>query len=450
MLSNNIKKVFLLLIFSFTASVNAEVETTDYTQRYIVQLKENTNKEKILREGIDGREVNIIREFDSIHTIIVEFTDGFEVDADLEDENVETIVKDRLIKWIDPIPSVELEIDAPRKLTVTPGVKRIGADTSKVGSSARINAIVAIIDSGIDAKHKSLNVIKQVNFVSGESSEDLNGHGTHVAGSVACKNSENGVFGVAPGAKLIALKVLDEYGRGWNSDIIAAIDWVTEHSKEIDVVNMSLGGYRGADAVDLMHEAIKKSVAKGVVYVAAAGNDGLNIFYDLNNSYNQVPASYPEVMTVSAMVASDGVAGGYGPSTFYGKDDRLAFFSNYSDRDHPFNPVQSPGACIDVAAPGVDILSTAPGNKYQVMSGTSMASPHVAGAVARYIAENRSRLFPQGVKDAKSVYKIRQAFIDRAEPQESWNKEGTADDPDPYHEGLIRILDATYEKREKI
>lgn len=434
--------IFALMITSLSTQAFSynEREEVHHGQRYLVQLKEPGDKEKILIEGIDGREVTIIRELESINAMIVEFTDGLEVDADeIEDDKVKTIKADRYRKWIEPESEDDLEVDPPRRLTVPDGVSRIKADTFRLGSGKKINATVAIIDTGIDAKHKSLNVVKQINFVENEDHTDYHGHGTHVAGTVGGINKGNGVVGVAPGAKLIALKVLNRDGIGSDTALISAVEWVTQHADEIDVVNMSLGQGRGYGD-DLLHEAIKKSVEKGVVYVVAAGNQSVNIYHGKSSAANTVPAAYPEVMTVSAMVASDSVSGGYGPNTNAGTDDTIASFSNYSERNPLNNPVKSPGGGIDVAAPGVDILSTYPNNQFKVLSGTSMASPHAAGLVARYIAKHRNTLFPRGKKNAQTVYKIRQLFIDRAEPQDQWNRQGYINPSRSYHEGLIQFV----------
>lgn len=404
---------------------------------YIVQLNENVTIEKIREEGIGGREVKIIRELNSINAAVVEFTDGYEVDAEFEDENIKSIEEDRIIRLIDPIESDddEFEVDAVIEAKAVPlGIQRIGGDKDLI--SKKIDATIAIIDTGVDFQHRSLNVVRTVNFVKGEKSTDLNGHGTHVAGIAAAKNNGSRVIGVSPGAKIVALKVFDQFGSGNTSDIIAAIDWVTEHADEIDVVNMSLGGVRGSGE-DLMHKAIQASVEKGVVYVVAAGNSAENVYASENCPWNVVPASYPEVMTVSAMVDSDGMSGGYGPPTDSGRDDGLASFSNYSTSAPANNRVKSPGHCIDVAAPGVDILSSIPGNKFKKYSGTSMASPYVAGVVARYIAKNRKKLFRNG-KNSEAVYTIRQHLIDRAQPQEKWNSGMHRDSLSS--EGLIQIL----------
>src|SRR5262245_975057 len=324
--------------------------------------------------------------------------------------------------------------------TVPTGVKRIGAISSAAakidGLDERVDVDIAIIDTGIDLTHPDLNVYRGVSFsASNTTGNDGHGHGTHVAGTAAALDNNIGVVGVAPGARLWAVKALDDTGSGALSAIIAAVDYVTQHASEIEVANMSLGGQGTSDSLRL---AIQRSVAAGVVYVVAAGNSGFEVYGgdDVFGTWDDFfPASYPEVMTVSALVDTDGQAGGTGSSTSYGADDTLATFSNYSKSVVAGNPVTSPGAAIDVAAPGVNILSTYKGGVYATMSGTSMASPHVAGAVALYISRYGR------ASDAAGVASIRQALINAAEPQSSWGVNPT--NPNPFKdfnpEGLINV-----------
>ena len=322
---------------------------------------------------------------------------------------------------------------------VPTGVRRIGADVSPAakidGIDERVNADIAIIDTGIDLTHPDLNVYRNVTFVSGTTSgNDDNGHGSHVAGIAAALDNGIGVVGVAPGARLWAVKVLDNTGSGTMSLVAAGIDYVTQHAGEIEVANLSLGAY--SPQTDSLRLAIQNSVAKGVVYVVAAGNSHVELFAEdyVLGGWDYLPAAYPEVMTVSALVDTDGKAGGAGSSTTWGADDTLATFSNYSLHLAPGNPVNSPGLMIDVAAPGVNIYSTYMGGSYATMSGTSMASPHVAGAVALYISQ-----FGRAY-DAAGVYAIRQALINAAEPQNSWGiNPPNPNLADSYPEGLINV-----------
>jgi len=259
---------------------------------------------------------------------------------------------------------------------------------------------------------------------------DGHGHGSHVAGIAAAKNNDFGVVGVAPGARLWAVRVLDNNGSGWTSWIIAGIDWVTAHADTIEVANMSLGGQGFSSA---MREAIQESVAQGVVYVVAAGNDSRDVYGNdgrFGTSDDFVPAAYPEVAAISALADSDGRYGGAGPTTAYGPDDSFASFSNFSRSVTTGNPVTSPGAAIDLMCPGVNIYSTYRNGQYATFSGTSMASPHAAGLAALYIAQNGR------AHDAVGVYAIRQALIDAGVDQNVAGGLAVLNDPDANHERL--------------
>jgi subtilisin family serine protease len=271
---------------------------------------------------------------------------------------------------------------------VPTGVERIGASPSTtnaarlsshaqgVGSSA-VNADIAILDTGIDMNHPDLNVYAQKTFVAGTSTaNDDNGHGTHVAGIAAAIDNSIGVVGVAPGARLWAVKVMDKTGAGALSDVIAGIDYITSHANEIDVVNMSFGCQCDSAALT---SAVNNAVSAGITFVAAAGNSG-------SDASTFSPASNPNVIAVGAIADSDGRCGGLGPATQYGNDDTFATFSNY-------------GPKVTIAAPGVNILSTYYGGSYSTLSGTSMAAPHVAGAAALYKSSHPSAS-PAEVKSA--------------------------------------------------
>lgn len=210
--------------------------------------------------------------------------------------------------------------------------------------------------------HPDLNVSKNISFVQGaKKGNDDNGHGTHVAGIAAAKDDSNGVVGVAPGARIWAVKVLDRNGSGYLSDVIKGIDYVTANTLQIKVANMSLGCQCYSAA---MNTAITNSVAAGVTYVVASGNNAMNA-----STFS--PANHPNVIAVSAIVDTDGKCGGQGKPTGYGADDTFASFSNF-------------GSAVDIVAPGVNIYSTWKNGGYNTISGTSMASPHVAGAAALY------------------------------------------------------------------
>jgi subtilisin family serine protease len=316
--------------------------------------------------------------------------------------------KDPRIKSIEP----DLVMRIAEQTTPT-GVDRIEADlnaTARIdGTDERVNVTVAVIDTGIDLDHPDLNV--DVNLSGGFDSRDPgdandeNGHGTHVAGTIGALDNDYGVVGVAPGVKLVAVRVLGADGSGYLSDIIKGIDYVTANAGSIAVANMSLGGTGVSSAY---RTAFQNSVAAGVVYTVAAGNSGKDIYGRDGNFGTRddfIPAAYPEVATISAMADSDGEPGGSGATTSYGADDSFASFSNYSRYVVSGNPVSSPGAAIDLILPGVSILSTYKNGGYATMSGTSMASPHAAGLAALYIAERGKPV------DAAGVTAVRQALI---------------------------------------
>ena len=245
----------------------------------------------------------------------------------------------------------------------------------------RVDADVAILDTGIDIDHPDLNVVGGTNCLQSVrrrgrttyycddnvSPDDDQYHGTHVAGTVAALDNGIGVVGVAPGARLWAVKVLDANGSGYTSGIIAGIDWVVAQGN-IEVMNLSLGGSGVSSAYQT---AIDNAVANGVAVVVAAGNSSAD-------SSNYSPAFVPSAITVSALADFDGLEGGLGTSCYADDtevDDTLADFSNY-------------GSPVDIAAPGYCVLSTIP-TEYDVaqpgyysLDGTSMAAPHVAGAAA--------------------------------------------------------------------
>ena len=263
------------------------------------------------------------------------------------------------------------------------GINRIDGELSSTASgngSGSVNVNVAVIDTGIDPSHPDLNVVGGKDCAPGLGFTDLNGHGSHVAGTIAAKDDANGVVGVAPGARLWAVKVLTDAGVGLTSDIVCGIDWVTSTRSDLDpnnniaVANMSLGGGGSDDGNcgnsnnDAEHKAICRAVQAGVTFVVAAGNDGV----DFRSS---VPAAYDEVLTVSAVTDYNGQPGGGGASTCRsGVDDQYADFSNFAvlaaDQNHT------------IAAPGTCIHSTYMAGMYDTLSGTSMASPHVAGVAA--------------------------------------------------------------------
>jgi subtilisin len=289
------------------------------------------------------------------------------------------------------------------------GVRRVQAATTTTTREPS-SANVAVIDTGIDLAHSDLNARDGKNCVGTGPAQDDEGHGTHVAGTIGARNDGAGVVGMAPGTQLFAVKVLDAQGSGTWSQIICGIDWVTatrsdgDPSNDIAVANMSLGGPGQriapcATTTDPLHRAICASTAAGVTYVVAAGNDGWDFDYA---SMPDTPAAYPEVLTVTAMGDSDGRAGASGgaPACAPGEaDDRYASFSNFA--------ATAAGRAHTIAGPGVCVTSTMPGGGYGTMSGTSMAAPHLAGAVALCLGEAGAAGPCAGLSPAQIVSKLR-------------------------------------------
>ncbi len=220
--------------------------------------------------------------------------------------------------------------------------------------------VVAVVDTGVQSDHPDLQgrLVEGLNVIDPASPpEDDVGHGTHVAGIIAAQvNNQEGVAGITWYTKIMPIKVLDNTGAGSAYAVAEGVIWAADHGAH--VINMSLGNYAQAQ---FLHDAIQYAVNKGVVVVAASGND--------NTDRPGYPAAYPEVIAVSATDPGGG----------------KAEYSNYGDY-------------MDVAAPGTSIASTYPGSRYAALSGTSMASPHVA-ALASLVRAANPQLTPAEVAD---------------------------------------------------
>jgi len=273
------------------------------------------------------------------------------------------------------------------------GVARVGGGADASGQH------IYIIDTGIDSDHSDLAANLGNGFAPvtckgrtcNQSWDDDNGHGTHVAGSAAAINDNAGVIGVAPGATLHAIKVLSSQGSGAFSGIIAGIDWMTSEviaRGQPAVANMSLGGggsktgtctSSGFTGSDAFHQSICTAKNAGVVFVVAAGNDG-------GDAQNATPAAYDDaVITVSATSSSDDW-----PS-----------WSNWGDNSASWTTNNS--APVAIAAPGVSILSTWNNGGTNTISGTSMASPHVAGGAALFLAGSAQQANASAFTNARAA-----------------------------------------------
>ena len=318
-------------------------------------------------ESVGGK---VTRKFTLIDSLVAVFPDNLKDSSIYSLKGVTDVAEDSYIRWIEaapasmnsvPLPTVESALnmirtgegwEAPVFSEIRPevdpaekeipwGVKRVNA-AGAWGFTAGKGVKVAVVDTGINFTHPDLAPNYKGGWnaiISTASPMDDQGHGTHVSGTIAAVRDLKGVVGVAPEVDLYGVKVLDKNGSGQYSWVVAGIEWAVMNG--MDVINMSLGGGSGTEALKAI---MKKSKEMGVAVVCAAGNDSGPVNF---------PAKYPEAIAVSASDSAD----------------KIASFS-------------SRGPEIVVIAPGVNVYSTRKGGGYTTMSGTSMACPHTAGLAA--------------------------------------------------------------------
>lgn len=322
----SILTVFIILL-GLMPDANAEVVTSTLSsnERVIVVFRGKADKNLV------GQAKGIIkREYKNANALSVSVP-SIAIKALKNNPNVIAVEPDVVIK--------------AKSQTLDWGVNRIEAPTAWASSFTGKGVKIGIVDSGI-ATHEDLSIAGGVSFTSYTTSYlDDNGHGTHIAGIIGAKNNGYGTVGVANEASLYAVKVLGKDGSGYLSEIIAGIDWCI--TNKMDIINLSLGSSTSSYA---LQQVVDKAYSQGILVVAAAGNDGTT-----TGSLDTVnyPAKYDSVIAVSATDS---------------RDARASFSST--------------GSKIEVAAPGVNILSTYLNNQYVSISGTSMAAPYVAGNLA--------------------------------------------------------------------
>jgi subtilisin len=334
------------------------------TDRRIVSCRAETSMADC-RAAAGTMGCRVDRELPLIHAVVIEVsaTKLFMASADLSvAAGVERVDSDRKVHWLESLPEFDAAtIDAgalarriqelqPKfasaagpKPRIPWGVARVGAPQVWARTQGE-GAPVAVIDTGIDATHPDLagQVAGGINILDPQHPDnwkDDEGHGTHVSGTIAGSGLNGGIAGVAPKARLWAVKVLDKDGNGNYDDVIAGIEWAMNHG--IKIANMSLGADEGSEP---LHRAVQAALAKGMIIIAAAGNSGGTVGF---------PGAYPEAIAVGASDSADHVA-----------------------------PFSSRGPEVAYIAPGVEITSTKLGGGYTNMSGTSMASPHICGLAA--------------------------------------------------------------------
>lgn len=305
-------------------------------------------------EFVSGQGGNIKRTYKIINAISADIPEE-SIDIIKRSPNVEYVEMDEKVfahnaEWRGNVPIGTCQAIQILKQTVPWGISRIGAPLVHAVGNTGKGIRVGILDTGIDYNHEDLkgNYKGGYNFVDNNNDPmDRNGHGTHVAGTIAAEDNDVGVIGVAPQAHLYSVKVLSYDSTGTASDIISGLEWSVDN--RMQVINMSLGSDESSVSVQ---RAVDNTYNAGVLVVVAAGNSGNAAGIGNNVDY---PAKYNSVVSVGATDIND---------------NRASFSST--------------GPRLELSAPGVNILSTLNGgiNKYGTLSGTSMSCPHVTGAAA--------------------------------------------------------------------
>jgi subtilisin family serine protease len=305
--------------------------------------------------------------------------------ASMTDEDAAKLKNDRRVAIVEPDKVIALgppsgvgKPPPPPSGQTTPwGITRVGGGVNYTGTKK-----AWIIDTGVDLTHPDLNVSTTLNatFINNTTPNDQNGHGTHVAGTIAAKNNTIGVIGVAAGCQVVSVRVLNKQGSGTTSGIIAGVNYVAANAASGDVANMSLGGGVSTTLDAAVLSASYNSITgKYIWFSIAAGNSSANA-----NNYSPARVNGDYIRTVSAM----------------GQNDLWASFSNYG------NPP------IDWCAPGVSIYSTWKDGGYNTISGTSMAAPHIAGLLILKSTQTSDGIFhvanvindPDGTPDKIGIY----------------------------------------------
>lgn len=369
--------VILTLLISTAARAQFCPLDAGETVQKIVACKPGVSTDRC-RELAQSVGCSVVRELPSINAIVIELP-AFRADAAetklMRTFQVDLVETDKVVNWLKAVtaappaaaPQFEFgegvrdilkKISSMKPVAVADpeqpwGIRRVNAAASWTSPRGQgQGAIVAVIDTGIARSHPDLAGVVLGGFNAldpkkPDAWDDDQGHGSHVAGTIAGKRDGKGVVGVAPMARLYAVKVLDADGNGGYSSVIAGIEWAVK--KGAKVANMSLGADEGSEA---LKRAVAAASKAGMTIVAAAGNGGGAVGF---------PASYPETLAIGASDVKDAVA-------------------EFSSR----------GPEVDFIAPGVDVKSVKMEGGYEELSGTSMATPHVAGLAALAVARGAS------------------------------------------------------------
>lgn len=318
-----------------TEKVQAATITTDSQKKVIVVLKDKSStKDKSSKLKTKGK---IVKELDNVHIITTTLSDT-EINDLKKDKNVTSIEEDSKIFAVQDIETTDW------------GITKVGAEKSWTSGYTGAGVNIAIIDTGVNSSHPDLlgaiaGGVSEVSYTT--SYQDDNGHGTHCAGIVGARQNGTGIVGIAPQSSIYAVKALDNSGSGNTSDIIAGIDWAI--GQKMNIISMSLGSQTSSTA---LQSACNSANSNGILVVAAAGNNGTAKVSKNTDTINY-PARYDSVIAVGATDSSN----------------NRAYFS-------------STGKELDVVAPGYQIVSDNYTGGTIIKSGTSMATPYVAGDIA--------------------------------------------------------------------
>jgi minor extracellular protease Epr len=326
--------------------------------RKLIVLRHNAAYQQCI-EHCKSLGVTPIKRIKSLHAILLHVDANSDTALLRQHKFVKRIETDHKLKlhlFKKNSPLKALSCASNNRAQIVPwGIARI--EGPKLWSRTQGNPIrIAVLDTGI-ARHPDLRIMGSVNTINRKPVIDLNGHGTHVAGTIAALCNRFGVVGVAPKARLYAVQAFNPSGSAYTSDIIQGIDWCIRN--RIQVINMSFGM---SEFNASLQDIIRKAYRRGIIMVASCGNDGPN------NSTIDYPARFPETIAVAASAPNNQI-------------------TSFSSR----------GTGISVAAPGLDVCSTYLDQSYATLSGTSMAAPHVSGAAALLLGIN-PRFTPADVK----------------------------------------------------
>lgn len=354
---------------AFTQSPEEDADT------YIVVLKKSVDNPSEVARGIDRRQEG----FD-VGFVYSEALEGFS--AEIPADSLDDVRNNRQVAYVER-DKVVTAFQIPSTQTLPWGVQRIGADNSLTPPESPDNILVSIsnvnvyiIDTGIDLVHPDLNVVDYVSKRRTGPVEDCDGHGTHVAGTLAAIDNDSGVVGVAPGAPLTSVKVLDCTGFGTTSEVVEGVDWVTADAQTPEnagvpaVANMSLGGARSK----AVNTAVRNSAASGVFYSLAAGNAG-------RSACKTSPAMTGRTWDGASWIHDNGIL----TTAATNQRNKETSWSNF-------------GSCVDLWAPGAKIPSTWLAGGTKTLSGTSMAAPHAGGTAALYLSTDPPSTSPVDVE----------------------------------------------------